>query len=340
MNPADPRVVSIGDLTADLIVEVPDLPIRADDFLITEQMRLEPGGNANLLILLARLGAAAVALGTLGEDLWGEQVFRILESEGVDVSLIRREGTTTVVLVLVDSRGKHSFVGSYGRGKALAFGARETEAVAGAAALFASGYSLAETRLRDLTLTAVEAAGRRGVPRFFDPGPAFTGLPPGVKRAALAGSDVLLLTEEELQELSRTGMRNLLPSALSPIFDGKPGPAAPTGPTAPAEATGRSGPRTVVVKRGAAGCRLYTQSTAGADLPGLPVTLRDTTAAGDCFDAGYIWAHLKGWAPEQCAGLANIAGTVTAGKLGGGRNVPTVEELRQLISRTGWDKEV
>jgi len=352
MNPADPRVVSIGDLTADLIVEVPDLPIRADDFFITEQMRLEPGGSANLLILLARLGAAAVALGTLGEDLWGGHVIQILESEGVDVSLIRREGTTTVALVLVDSRGRHSFVGSYGRGKALAFGVRETEAVAGAAALFASGYSLAETRLRDLTLAALEVAGRRGVPRFFDPGPAFAGLPPGVKRAALTGSDVLLLTEEELQEVSRTGMEDVLPSALSPIFDGNPGPAAPTVPaalsgpsvlaeaTGPADATGRSGPRTVVVKQGAAGCRVYMKSTAGADLPGLPVTLRDTTAAGDCFDAGYIWAHLKGRTPEQCAGLANIAGAAATGKLGGGRNVPTVEELRQLIPRTGWDIEI
>ena len=357
MNPADPRVVAIGDLTADLIIEVPDLPIRADDFLIAEQMRLEPGGSANLLILLSRLGAAAAALGTLGEDLWGEQVFQVLESEGVDVSLIRREGTTTVALVLVDGRGRHSFVGSYGKGKPLAFGAREREAAAGAEALFASGYSLSETRLRDLTLEALEAAGQSEIPRFFDPGPVFAGLPSGEQRRALACSDVLLLTEEELRELSRAVMEGLLPSTVSHIYTGKSGaesaagagsaaqaspaaPAAPAGPTAPADAAGRSGPRTVVVKRGAAGCRVYTDATVGADLPGLPVTLRDTTAAGDCFDAGYIWAHIKGRSPEQCARLANIAGAVAVGKLGGGRNVPTVEQLRELIRRTGRDIEI
>ena len=93
--------VNIGIITAELI-------IRADDFLIAEQMRLEPGGRANLLILLSRLGAAAAALGTLGEDLWGEQVFQVLENEGVDVSLIRREGTTTVALVLVARTGRES----------------------------------------------------------------------------------------------------------------------------------------------------------------------------------------------------------------------------------------
>ena len=42
---------------------------------VAGEMQLEPGGSANLLILLSRLGASAVALGTLGTDLWGEQVF-------------------------------------------------------------------------------------------------------------------------------------------------------------------------------------------------------------------------------------------------------------------------
>jgi ribokinase len=360
MNAPVPRIVAVGDLTADLIVEVPELPIRADDFLIAEQMRLEPGGNANLLILLSRLGAAAVALGILGADLWGEQAFQILESEGADVSLIRREGTTTVALVLVDSHGRHSFVGSYGKGKPLAFGAREREAIAEADALFASGYSLAEERLRDLALEALEAAGRRGIPCFFDPGPAFAGLPLGVKRRALASSDVVLLNEEELQDLSRSGMELLLPPALSRIYAGKPGSestavpgsaapadaAAPAGsvaatrPTAPADAAGRSGPRTVVMKWGAAGCRVYTDGPEGIAVPGLPVTVRDTTAAGDCFDAGYIWAHLGGRSLEECARLANCAGAAAVGKLGGGRNVPTAEELRGLISRAGGGIEI
>ena len=119
MNDSAPRIVAVGDLTADLIVEVPELPIRADDFLLAEQVGLEPGGSANLLILLARLGASAVALGTLGADLWGDQVYQILKSEGVDPSPIRREGTTSVALVLVDARGRHSFVGSYGKGSTL-----------------------------------------------------------------------------------------------------------------------------------------------------------------------------------------------------------------------------
>jgi len=305
MNDPAPRVVVVGDLPADLIVEIPELPIRADDFQVAEEMHLEPGGSANLLILLSRLGASAVALGTLGTDLWGEQVFQVLESEGVEVSALRREGTTTVALVLVDGKGRHSFLGSYGTGEPLILGDREGRILTGADALFASGYTLAESRLWDMTLEALEAAGQRGIPRFFDPGPAFRDLQPEVQRRVLASSDVLLLTEEELRDMSRAG-----------------------------------GAHTVVVKRGAAGCRVYTDGSEGEDVPGLPVTVRDTTAAGDCFAAGYIWAHLKGRSPQECARLANCAGAASVGKLGGGRNVPTVEELREMISRAGGGIEI
>ena len=40
---------------------------------------------------------------------------------------------------------------------------------------------------------------------FFDPGPAFRNLQPVVQRRVLASSEVLLLTDEELLDLSRAG---------------------------------------------------------------------------------------------------------------------------------------
>jgi sugar/nucleoside kinase (ribokinase family) len=322
MNCPVPRFVAVGDLTADIVVAVQGLPIRSSDFQLAEEMHLEPGGSANLLILLSRLGASAIALGTLGADFWGERVFEILQTEGVEVSLLRREGTTTVAVVLVDAAGGHSFVGSYGKGDPLTLGERESRVIAGADALFASGYSLAESRLRDLTLAALEDAGRRGIPRFFDPGPAFLELQRDVRKRVLASSDILLLTEGELRDLSPTGVKALLRSGST------------------AGSAERPQAHTVVVKRGAAGCRVYTETEGGAEVPGLAVAVRDTTAAGDCFDAGYIWAYVEGRSVQQCARLANCAGAAAVGKLGGGRNVPSVEELREMIVRADGDLEV
>jgi sugar/nucleoside kinase (ribokinase family) len=319
MNDRVPRVLTVGDLTADLIIEVPELPIEAEDFLVSETIRLEPGGSANLLILMSRLGVRTLALGAVGTDLWGEQVFKILEEEGVEVSPISRQGSTTVALVLVDAGGHHSFVGSFGKGKPMMLGEREKAAVAEADALFTSGYSLREARLRDITLDALDYAGKAGIPRFFDPGPAFQSLEPEVKQRALASCDVLLLTEVELGDLSPAGAEAPLPRILATESSSPPG------------ASDRAGPHTVVVKRGAEGCRVFRGRGEKVDVPGLNVTVRDTTAAGDCFDAGYLLAYLKGRSPVDCARLANCAGAAAVQKVGGGRNVPTHQEMRRMI---------
>jgi sugar/nucleoside kinase (ribokinase family) len=328
LNNRIPRVVAVGDLTADLIVEVPELPITADDFQLAEAITLEPGGSANLLILLSRLGTRAAALGILGTDLWGEQVIQILEEEGIEVSPINRQGTTTVALVLVDAAGHHSFVGSFGKGEPMMLGDREKAAVTEADALFASGYSLREARLRDLTLDALEYAGRRGKPRFFDPGPAFQSVEAKVRQRALASSDVLLITEEELRDLFPAGPEALFNRSLTTNF------------SSAACATACAGPHTVVVKRGAAGCRVFSGRDERVDVPGLTVTVRDTTAAGDCFDAGFLLTYLKGWSPVDCVRLANCAGAAAVQKVGGGRNIPTVKEVRWMISQASFGIEI
>jgi ribokinase len=332
MNDHALRIVALGDLTADLILEVPELPIRAEDFQIADAIHLEPGGSANLLILLSRLGASAVALGTLGDDLWGEQVYQILETEGVEVSPIRRQGTTTVALVLVDGKGRHSFIGAYGKGKPLTLGDREARIITAADALFASGYSMAEARMRDLTLEALEAAGQRRISRFFDPGPAFRNLKEDIQLRALASCDVLLLTEEELRDLSPEGAEVLLRWNRGAMSGDTTRFYTAAG--AP-DFTGRTGPHTVVVKRSAQGCRVYGADARSVDVPGMSVPVRDTTAAGDCFDAVYIWAHLKGRSAEECARLANCAAAAAVVKLGGGRNVPTREEVQEMIGQMG-----
>jgi sugar/nucleoside kinase (ribokinase family) len=308
-----PRIAAVGDLTADLIVEVPELPIRAGDFHLADEVLVEPGGSANLLILLSRLGAAAAALGALGTDLWGSRIYEILKAEGVGVSSIRRDGTTTTALVLVGAPGDHAFIGCFGKGDPLTLGEQEQRVLDGAEALFTSGYSLGEARLMSLTLEALDYAGLRGIPRFFDPGPSFGSLEPAVQQRVLSSCEFLLLTEEELGDL---------PHAV---------------PASAHAAAGCTGVQTTVVKLGACGCRVAAANGEQTVVPAPPVTERDTTAAGDCFDAAFIWAYLDGRSLEDCARLANCAGAAAVQKLGGGRNVPTLAELRRMIAHSGGE---
>jgi len=63
----------------------------------------------------------------------------------------------------------------------------------------------------------------------------------------------------------------------------------------------------VIVKRGAEG------AIAGLDggvvqVPAIPVEVVDTTGAGDCFNAGFLYGYLRGASLETCLRAGNICG--------------------------------
>ena len=64
-----------------------------------------------------------------------------------------------------------------------------------------------------------------------------------------------------------------------------------------------------------------------------PVHNVDTTGAGDCFDAGFIYARMRGYPPERCLRIANICGALSTRVLGGIEGSPTLQELKDCESR-------
>lgn len=106
-----------------------------------------------------------------------------------------------------------------------------------------------------------------------------------------------------------------------------------TGRTDPEEmlrALSAKGARNVALKLGANGAMLCW----GGELircPPLPVKPIDTTGAGDCFDAGFIFAWTNGESPEQCLRTAAICGALSTQGLGGLETFPNQEELEEAL---------
>lgn len=303
-----PPIVSIGDLVADIIVSIPALPAVAGQHQVADEVRLEPGGGANFLIAGARLGWPMAAIGVLGADEWGLRVAEVLRAEGIDLSGVSFGGTTTTVIVLVSQQGEHVFLGQYGHGPTVLPGDAAAGLLHRAGAVFCAGYTLCEARLVEAALEAVAQAKAAGLPVYFDPGPQMADVPPEIRARLLPLVDVLLTTAEEIPLL----------------VDG----------STPADALAAGVP-VVVVKRGADGCAVYLagQSQPVVDLPGHPVSVVDTSAAGDSFDAGFMVGQLRGWSLADAARLANAVGAAKVQKLGGGRGVPTLPEVRAVIER-------
>lgn len=299
-------ILSIGDLVADIVVSIPNLPAEAGRHQVASELRLEPGGGANFLIAGARLGQPMAALGALGDDTWGWQVADILHAESIDLAGVSHNGATTVVIVLVGQQGDHVFLGKYGHGGKIDFSPAAAALVEQAGAVYCAGYTLCEARLVELALAALRHARQMGVPVYFDPGPQMAAVPATVRDALLPLVDVLLATEDELPLVVSGG-------AVAGVL--------------------AAGPQLLVLKRGPAGCALYAANGLLLESPGLAVPVMDTSAAGDSFNAAFIAGRLRGWPLADCARLANAVGAAKVQKLGGGRSVPTLAEVRQVLAQ-------
>jgi ribokinase len=307
--PLNPRVVSVGDFVADLVCAIPSLPVEAGKHQLADSITVEPGGSGNFAVAARRLGLQVSMLGVRGADSFGDLAAQALEAEAVDISgLLRQQGgSTTTVIVLADTSGRHVFLGKYGSGSVVAVVPAWLERIESAAALFLSGYSLHEDRLCQAAVSCIEFASTRNIPTFFDPGPHVRGLSPELIDSVVGLSSVILLTEDEIPL----------------ILPGKKG-------VGDCRALLERGPAMICVKRGAQGCTILTREGETSH-PGFQVEARDTNAAGDSFAAAFIYGFLNGWPPLALATFANAMGAAKVKKIGSGTRVPTADEVLSVL---------
>ena len=312
--PPNRRVTTVGDFVVDLICTIPHLPVQAGEHQLAESIEVQPGGAGNFLIAGQRLGLEMRLLGVMGDDTFGSLAAGLLAEEGVNLAGLVRQpgGTTTQVIVLVDSDGRHVFLGKYGTGPEVPAHAEWFLRIKDAAALFISGYSLHEERLWRAALDCMKFACAEGIPVFFDPGPHVQGLPLNVIRQALKYTRVLMLTEEEIALVTLPEMGDV------------------TG----MEACRRllvKGPKMICLKRGANGSAVLTLA-GEVEHPGFAVQALDSNAAGDSYASAFIYAYLCGWSSLSMLTFANAMGAAKVRKIGSGRHVPRLEEVLAVLN--------
>lgn len=303
-------ILSLGDLVSDLNVGIDHLPVEHQGHQLVDTVRLEPGGAGNFLLAGARLGCRMIALGVVGDDIYGREMLEVLEAEGVETqdAIRQPDGNTTLVFVLADHHGHHVFLGQVGRGPQVSLQDNWKTALRSADAVHSYGYTLNEERLAPTLLAGMEYALANGKPVFFDPGPHVANVSMETRRQALRRCSAVLLTEEEIP-LVVPGGQGLAdaPRLFSETL------------------------RLVVVKRGAAGSVALAADGSQAEHPGFRVPLVDSTAAGDSFAAAFIATWLQKRPLAEALAIANAMGAAKVQKPGSGRQVPTLDEVRVVL---------
>lgn len=299
-------IVVLGSLNIDLVVTVARLPLPGETVL-GERLRRYPGGKgANQAVAAARLGGKVAMVGRVGNDSFGAELIKNLESNGVDASGVERDpGTPTgAALIYVEQDGQNMIAVASGANATVGpDDAERAVAKLGPGDLLVMQLEIPSAVVEQATL----AARRSGAAVLLNAAPAQR-----LELGLLAQLDALVANEREAR-------------ALAPRTD-----ASLDVPEAAAQALHAMGPKLAVVTLGPSGS-VYCDTTGVHRVEPFAVTSIDSTGAGDAFMGAMAVGIAQKLDTQAAVRFANAAGAAATTALGAQAALPRREDLRRLF---------
>jgi ribokinase len=300
---ANARIVVVGSLMLDLVVQAPRLPVIGESLLGYGFATFVGGKGGNQALAAARLGADRVTMvGRVGRDDFGRRIVTELEAGGVDCQLVQRDPTvgTGVAIPIVLDGGANSIISIPQANMAMT--AEDVEAANDV--IRSASMLLVQS---EVAVAATEAAMRMaklaGVPVMINAAPVAP-LPPGMLELA----DFLVVNEIEADALC---------------------PEDSTDYVAQVRALQRHTP-TVVITLGEAGA-LFAHETRAESIPAFCVEAVDSVGAGDAFCGALAVALCEGQHLAAAVRFASAAGAVSVTRHGAAASLPTRAEVLRLM---------
>ena len=311
------KIVTLGEVVADIYEDQGssnvEMPFTA-----------RPGGApANVAAAAARLGAEASFVGGVGQDLFGNFILRALETEGVDVSAVRRcEPPVRTSLAFVKIKGGDRSFTFYRSDPAadelLAPEDVTHEVLSGASFVNFGSLPLIKDPARSAIYRAVELADELEIPVAFD-----------VNLREHLWESVEAAREAVAPLLGRSRIVKVSDDELPPLLGTEDVEEA-------AEMLLERGAALVLVSLGAEGAFYATRAFTDA-VPAFEVEVVDPTGAGDAFLAASL-VHLSEceWEEERVREAVRrgaVAGAIASTGYGAMGTLPDQDELERFMNR-------
>ncbi len=299
-------VLVAGDLFLDLVLSGFGSWPRPGEETFATKFHKEVGGGAAITACgLAKLGMRTAILGSVGkEDGWW--LLDQLKARGVDTAqILQSSAEPTAFTVSVSTTQDRTFLTYRGANLELPEILRGLTGIASASQ--ARHIHLAHAMDLEKVQSSFKAVADCGCSLSVDVGwhPEWLADPRAI--AALNQVDIFFPNQRE--------------------------GAAVTGETEPdriLRAFERMGLNRVALKLGGDGAALLWDREIIFEKPG-PIDAVDTTGAGDCFDAGFLYSWLRGMDPKTCLRAGAACGEMSARTLGGIAGFPAREELERIL---------
>ncbi|WP_136605717.1 carbohydrate kinase family protein [Paenibacillus dokdonensis] len=316
MSPYD--VIVIGDVNIDLVVAgCNDIPGPGQEVLVSN-MSLHVGGGAALFSLaLAKLGVKVAFHGVLGEDDFGTLIRNQFSHYGIDTRFIRTSSmNNTGISIAINPENDRSFITYQGTNAELSLDQLDMESASLGRHVHLTGYRGKENhpqyvamarKLKALGLTTSIDVG------WDDTGEWYAGIFELIREV-----DISFMNETEAEHYTGCSAAKDCIRELSQHS------------------------RHVVLKLGAEGAVAAIAGKVNYR-SGFQVPVKDTTGAGDSFNAGYIYGFLTGKPAEECLLYANACGAMSVSAYGGSTGVPDGAALMEFVTEKagqttdGWE---
>ncbi len=310
-----PDVIAIGEVLIDFVSK------ESSSKQLPTFQQCPGGAPANFIVGLARLGIKTAFIGKVSNDPFGEFLINTLNKEGVlttNVLKAVRGEKTALAFVFHDENNERDFL-FYRENSAdqnLFTEEIKEDLFKNIKYLHFGSVSLTEEPLRSATFAAIDMCKKNGGKISFDPNIRldlweFNELDFNVLKKALERTDVFLPSYEELPyftEQKKMSDQQIMDELLANF-----------------------NLETIVVKKGKDGCLIKQKDGYFAEIPSFDVPVKDTTGAGDGFNAGFLFGLLNGNTIEEAGIIGNAVGAFVIQREGAMTALPTFEELTNFL---------
>ena len=299
-------VIGFGALNLDKMYYVDDIACRDEESYIKD-FDANPGGSAaNTIIGLSRLGVSTSYIGKIADDGEGEILEMNLISEGVFVSnlIVAEKGNSGKVLGFIDENGERALYVESGVNDEIKIDEINLDQVNTAKILHFSSFFGDSFNTQNELIDNIPDS----MILSLDPGMFYAKKGINDLKKLLNRANILLINEKELMILFEEyyskidGINDVSDETLTfrdiavHILD--------------------DGMDTVVVKRGTKGVYAINNKDEEVKVPIFETDVIDTTAAGDSFNAGFLYSYLKGYSLEKSCLIGNWVASKSVENIG------------------------